>query len=241
MTSAEASVPLEGRVLAIAGAGGALGPTVVRRLAPTGARLALAGREAGPLEALASEVGVDADVTSVDLLDAAATRGWAEGIAERMGRVDGLLHLVGGWRGGTPIEESPREDWDFLAGLLIDTLQNVTQAFTPHLLASGRGRFAIVSAAQAQAPTHTNAAYAAAKAAAEAWTLALAHRFVGTGATANIVVVGSIVSPEMRAEDPDKDFSTFTPAESIADALAFLCSDAAASMNGQRLTLRGAV
>ena len=231
---------LEGRVLAIAGAGGSLGPTVVRRLAPTGARLAIAGRDAEPLEALASDVGIDADVTSVDLLDATATRAWADGIAERMGRVDGLLHLVGGWRGGKPIEESPREDWDFLASLLIDTLQNVTHAFVPHLLESGRGRFAIVSAAQAQAPTNTNAAYAAAKAAAEAWTLAFAHRLVGTGATANIVVVGSIVSPEMRAESPDKDFSTFTPAESIADALAYLCSDAAAPMNGQRLTLRGA-
>ena len=231
---------LEGRVLAIAGAGGSLGPTVVRRLARTGARLALAGRDAEPLEALASEIGVDSDVTSVDLVDEAAARAWANGIAERMGRVDGLLHLVGGWRGGKPIEESPREDWDFLASLLVDTLQSVTLAFVPHLLESGRGRFAIVSAAQAAAPTNTNAAYAAAKAAAEAWTLALAHRFRGTGATANIVVVGSIVSPEMRAEDPDKDFSTFTPAESIADALAYLCSDAAAPMNGQRLTLRGA-
>ena len=226
-------------MLAIAGAGGSLGPTVVRRLARTGARLALAGRAAEPLEALASDAGVDADVTAVDLLDQAATRAWADGIAERTGQVDGLLHLVGGWRGGASIEESPPEDWDLLASLLIDTLQNVTRAFTPHLLASGRGRFAIVSAAQAQAPTHTNAAYAAAKAAAEAWTLALAHRLRGTGATANIVVVGSIVSPEMRAESPDKDFSTFTPAESIADALAYLCSDAAAPMNGQRLTLRG--
>ena len=101
---------LEGRVLAIAGAGGSLGPTVVRRLAPTGARLALAGRDAGPLDALASEAGVEADVTSVDLLDADAARAWADGIAERRGGVDGLLHLVGGWRGGKPIEESPRED-----------------------------------------------------------------------------------------------------------------------------------
>jgi NAD(P)-dependent dehydrogenase (short-subunit alcohol dehydrogenase family) len=227
-------------VIAIAGAGGTLGPSVVRRLAPTGARLALAGRDVATLDALASEAGADADTTSVDLLDAEAARAWADGVAERLGGVDALLHLVGGWRGGKPIEESPRGDWDFLGSLLIDTLQNVTQAFVPHLLASGRGRFAIVGAGQAQSPTNTNAAYAAAKAAAEAWTLALADRFRGTGATANIVVVGSIVSPEMRAEAPDKDFSTFTPAESIAEALAFLCSDAAAPMNGQRLTLRGA-
>jgi len=238
--SADESRSLEGRVVAIAGAGGNLGPAVVRRFATTGARLALAGRDAEPLDALVAEVGIDADTASVDLLDASAAHTWADGIAERLGGVDALLHLVGGWRGGMPIEESPPEDWDFLASLLIDTLQNVTRAFVPHLLASGRGRFAIVSAAQAQAPTHTNAAYAAAKAAAEAWTLALAHRFRGTGATANVVVVGSIVSPEMRAEDPGKDFSTFTPAESIADALAYLCSDAAAPMNGQRLILRGA-
>ena len=116
----------------------------------------------------------------------------------------------------------------------------MTQAFAPHLMESGHGRFVGVSSGQAQAPTHKNAAYAAAKAAEEAWTLALADRFKGTGATANVVVVGSILTPQMREEDPDKDYSTFTPAEEIAEAIAYLCSDAAASMNGQRLTLRGA-
>jgi NAD(P)-dependent dehydrogenase (short-subunit alcohol dehydrogenase family) len=231
---------LAGRVVAIAGATGNLGPTVVRRLATTGARLALAGRDAAALQALAAKVGGDADTAAVDLLDEESARGWADGVVQRMGGVDALVHLVGGWRGGKPIEESPDEDWEFLHDLLIRTLQNATRAFTPHLLASGHGRFVIVSAGQAQAPTHTNAAYAAAKAAAEAWTLALAHRFKGSGATANIVVVGTILTPEMREESPDKDYSTFTPAEAIADAVAYLCSDAAAPMNGQRLTLRGA-
>jgi NAD(P)-dependent dehydrogenase (short-subunit alcohol dehydrogenase family) len=123
----------------------------------------------------------------------------------------------------------------------VETLQHATQAFAPHLLASGHGRFVLVSTGQAQAPTHPNAVYAAAKAASEAWTLALADRFKGSGATANMVVVGAIVTPAMRAEDPEKDFSTFTPAEEIADAIVYLSSDAAASMNGQRVTLRGAV
>ena len=228
------------RVIAIAGAGGNLGPTVVQRLAPTGARLALAGREKASLDALAAEAGAEADTASVDLLNAAAARTWAQEIAERHGRVDALVHLVGGWRGGKPIEEAPLEDWEFLHDLLIRTVQHATQAFAAHLLESGRGRFVIVSSSQGQAPTHTNAAYAAAKAAAESWTLALANRFRGSGATANIVVVGSIVTPAMRQESPDEDFSTFTPAEEIAEAVAYLCSDAAASMNGQRLTLRGA-
>ena len=231
---------LTGRVIAIAGAGGNLGPTVVQRLASTGARLALGGRHLEPLAALAAETDGEIDTAALDLLDAEASRSWANGVAERLGAVDGLVHLVGGWRGGSPIEEAPLEDWDFLEPLLVRTLVHATQAFAPHLLESGRGRVVVIAAGQAQAPTHPNALYAAAKAAAETWTLALADRFRGTGCTANLVVVGAIVTPGMREESPDKDFSTFTPAEEIAEAIAYLSSDAAASMNGQRLTLRGA-
>lgn len=231
---------LAGRVIAIAGAGGNLGPTVVQRLAPAGAALALGGRSTERLDELAREAGGEVDTAAVDLLDLEATRAWTAGIAERRGRVDGLVHLVGGWRGGSPIEEAPLEDWDELAPALVRTLMHATQAFAPHLLESGRGRVVVVSSAQAQSPTHKNAVYAAAKAAAETWTLALADRFRSTGSTANIVIVGAIVTPAMREETPDKDFSTFTPAEEIAEAIAYLCSDAAASMNGQRLVLRGA-
>jgi NAD(P)-dependent dehydrogenase (short-subunit alcohol dehydrogenase family) len=232
---------LEDRVIAVAGGAGNLGPTVVDRLASEGGRLSVCGRDRASLDALSAEIGHGIDTEVVDLMDAAATKAWADDLAARHGRVDGLVHLVGGWRGGTPIEEAPLEDWDFLSALLVRTLQHATQAFAPHLLASGRARFVLVSTGQAQAPTHPNAVYAAAKAASETWTLALADRFRGTDTTANIVVVGAIVTPAMRAESPEKDFSTFTPAEEIADAIVYLCSNDASSMNGQRLTLRGAV
>jgi NAD(P)-dependent dehydrogenase (short-subunit alcohol dehydrogenase family) len=232
---------LEGRVIAVAGGAGNLGPTVVRRLAEAGGVACVCGRDAESLEALASEIEPAIETDVVDLLDPPAAKGWADDLAARHdGRVDALVHLVGGWRGGPAIEEAPLADWDFLSALLVSTVQHATQAFATKLIESGRGRFVLVSAGQAQQPTHSNAAYAAAKAASEAWTLALADRFKGTGATANIVVVGAIVTPAMREEDPDKDFSTFTPAEQIAEAIAYLCSDDAASMNGQRVTLRGA-
>jgi len=231
---------LDDRVIAVAGGAGNLGPTVVERLASAGGQLSVCGRDRGSLDALSAEIGHGIETDVVDLLDSDATRAWADDLASRRGHVDGLVHLVGGWRGGTPIEEAPLADWDFLSGLLVRTLQHASQAFAPHLVASGRGRFVLISAGQAQMPTHPNAVYAAAKAASETWTLALADRFRGTGATANIVVVGSILTPAMRAESPEKDFSTFTPAEEIAEAIAYLCSADAASMNGQRLTLRGA-
>ena len=162
---------------------------------------------------------------------------WCAALVERFGRVDGLLHLVGGWRGGAPLHEAPLSDWDLLHDLLIRTVQNTTRAFHDQLAASPNGRFVLVSAKQAQQPSNSNAAYAAAKAAAEAWTLALADGFAATRATANIVVVDAILTPQMRAENPGKEFPTFTPAEQIAEAIAFLCSDAAEKMNGQRLPL----
>jgi NAD(P)-dependent dehydrogenase (short-subunit alcohol dehydrogenase family) len=172
----------------------------------------------------------------LDLLDADAARGWAEHLVERFGGVDAVAHLVGGWRGGQSIADAPLEDYDWLHDLLVRTVQHVSRAFLPALKTSG-GRFVLVSSAQAQAPTSTNASYAAAKAAAETWTLALADELSADGGAANILVVNAIVTPEMRAADPEKAFKTFTDAADIAAAIAFLFGDAASKMNGQRLSL----
>jgi NAD(P)-dependent dehydrogenase (short-subunit alcohol dehydrogenase family) len=231
---------LDGRVFAIAGIGGGLGPIVAERLAAASAIVAGTDRGQERVDEVGAELGLPAerwDGRAVDLLDEEAARGWCGALLERFGRVDGLLHLVGGWRGGQPLHEAPLADWDLLHDLLIRTVQHTTRAFHDALLASGHGRFVLVSAKQAQAPSNSNAAYAAAKAAAEAWTLALADGFAGTAATANIIVVDAILTPRMREESPEGDFSSFTPAEHIAEAIAFLCSDTAAEMNGQRLSL----
>src|SRR3954447_25777428 len=235
---------LEDRVIAIAGVGGGLGPVVAERLAAEGAIVAGAERSQESLDSLAADLGLPPerwDGRAVDLLDEEATRGWCAALVERVGQVDGLLHLVGGWRGGQPLHQAPLSDWELLHDLLIRTVQHTTRAFHDQIAASPQGRFVLVSSKQAQAPTDTNAAYATAKAAAEAWTLALADGFEGTSATANIIVVDAILTPRMREESPDEEFPTFTPAEQIAEAIAFLCSGAAEKMNGQRLplTMRG--
>lgn len=217
-----------------------MGPVVAERLAGAGATVCGTDREQARLDEIGEGLGLPEerwDGRVVDLLDEGAAHGWSEGLVERFGRVDALLHLVGGWRGGKPLHEAPLEDWDLLHDLLVRTVQHTSRGFHDALLASGHGRFVLVSAKQAQAPSNTNAAYAAAKAAAEAWTLALADGFNEEKATANIIVVDAILTPRMREESPDEEFPTFTPAEHIAEAMAFLCSDAAAEMNGQRLRL----
>src|SRR6478736_10265619 len=178
------------QVIAIAGVTGGLGPVVAQRLAAAGATVAGAGRDQSALDALSADLDFPPerwDGRAVDLLDEDAARAWCAALVERFGRVDGLLHLVGGWRGGEPLHEAPLADWDLLHDLLIRTVQHTSRAFHDALVASGHGRFVLVSAKQAQSPTNENASYAAAKAAAEAWTLALADGFAGSGATANII------------------------------------------------------
>ena len=234
------SSELQGRVIAVAGAGGGLGPSVCNRLAEDGAVLCLCERTQEHAENTAQELELPDDrfdARGVDLLDAEAAEGWASHLSERFGKVDGLLHLVGGWRGGDPIESFDLADYEFLHDLLVRTVQLTSRAFHSALTASDHGRFVLVSSSAAQRPEGTNAAYAAAKAAAEAWTLALADSFKDTNATANVVVVNAILTPAMREANPEKQFPTFTPAKDLADAIAFVCSDAAAKMNGQRLSL----
>lgn len=219
-------------VVAVAGAGGGLGPHVVGALLEAGYDVAAADRRGGAIEGL----GVDA--TAVDLLTTEGAEEWAASVKEKFGGCDALLHLVGGWRGG-PFEGFPLDDVELLHDLLVRTVVHTSRAFMPMLKASGRGRFLLVSSPQADAPSAHHAAYGAYKAAAEAWTLAVADELSDHGGTANIVRVNAILTPQMREENPDKAYAAFTRAEDIAEALAWLLSPAGAKMQGQRLALHG--
>ncbi|MDQ3768392.1 MAG: SDR family oxidoreductase [Actinomycetota bacterium] len=233
---------LDGRVFAIAGAGGGLGPSVVKRLATAGAVVCVSDVAAERVEPLGSELGPGSDrfdARAVDLLDESAARDWRAQIEDRFGRVDALLHLVGGWRGGVALAEAPLSDYEWLHDLLVRTVQHTTAAFLPALRAAGtRARFVLVSSAAAQRPSARGAPYAAAKAAAEAWTLALADDLAATGGTANILVVREI-GPERGDPASGEPSPTATPADDLAQALAWLVGPAAGRMNGQRLALHG--
>ena len=231
---------LDGRVIAIAGAAGGLGPTVARRLANDGATIAATDVNQERLDELGTDLGLPEDRydgRTVDLLSEDATREWASALVDRFGRVDVLLHLVGGWKGGDPIATTPLSEYEWLHDLLVHTVQHTTRAFYEQLADSDHGRFVLVSSSQAQSPSGTNASYAATKAAAESWTLALADSLKDTNATANIVVINAILTPSMREKNPDKKFATFTSTDDLAEAIRYVLGDSAAKMNGKRLEL----
>lgn len=234
------------RVVVVTGCAGPAGRAVVRRLLADGALVLGVDANPGSLEALrASLPAADAarfQGAVVDLLDADATTAWARGVLAEHGCVDGVAHLVGGWRGGTSFADNSLADSDWLLALLLRTLQNVSLAFHDGLLASSGSRFVIISATAVTAPTPGGAAYAAAKAAAEAWTFALAASFAAAeGASprsaATALVVKALVSDEMRTERPDAAFAGYTHVDELATRIAGLWDEDAAALNGTRVVL----
>ncbi|MGC5006633.1 SDR family NAD(P)-dependent oxidoreductase [Streptomyces sp. NBC_00353] len=239
---------LEGAVIAVAGAAGPAGRATLLRLAEAGA--IVVASDADPTR-LAEAVdaaryahgGATVTGDTVDLLDLAATREWAAKTEKEFGRIDGLVHLVGGWRGSATFAETDLADWDLLEKLLIRTVQHTSLAFHDGLLRSDRGRFLLISAAGASQPTAGNAAYAASKAAAEAWTLALADAFRKAGGdegprtAAAILIVKALVHDAMRAERPNAKFAGFTDVKELADAIAGVWERPAPEVNGKRLWL----
>lgn len=231
---------LRDSVVVVAGAGGSAGPEVVRQLSRAGATVVMANRSLEPLHALEAEIAAAGGSTrsyAVDLLDEAATKAWASSVLAEFGRVDGVVHLVGGWRGGKSITESDLGDWDWLEHQLVRTAQHTSRAFHDALQASPAGRFVLVSAVAASRPTANNASYAAAKAAAEAWTLAVADSFRDSNAAASIVVVKALVTPGMREAKPDAKFSGFTDTADLATEIVELWDRPADEINGERLWL----
>jgi len=234
---------LKDKVVAITGAAGGLGPTVARAFHAADAVLALAGRDNEKLVRLLDSLGAPRErrmATAVDLIEESATRTWADSIISAFGRVDIVVHLVGGYKGGTSISDISTADWDSLRSSLVTTTLNVVRAFARPLSANGWGRFLAVTSPRAQTPTAKSALYAMAKSASDALVLALAAELAGTGATANLIAADSI-EPEAEHERvaPKKAYGKSTPAGEIAAAMLFLCSDEAATINGVRLPILG--
>lgn len=250
----------------VTGGSGPSGIATARALRGAGHRVFTVGSDAARIEAAAAEAGDGVTPLACDLASLADVRALRESIAGLAGRVDGVIHLVGGWRGAKGITDQSDDDWDFLARNAVTTLRNVTRVFFDDLAASEAGRFAMVSSTAVSAPTAAGASYAAAKAAAEAWTLAVADGFrrvhaagnaTGTGtpeqdraqqdnagqdsaalrSAAVIFVVKALVDAKMRAKAPDRKFPGFTDVADLAAAAAGLFNAPAGDLNGQRLLL----
>ena len=213
---------LAGRLVLIAGATSASGAAVARALTAAGAAVVAVGTRPDALEALRASVpGVTTH--TCDLSDLGAVTALASDVHSASGRLDGLVHLVGGWRGGGGLAGQTDEDWDFF-DRAFRTLRNTTRVFSDDLVASPAGRLAFVSSTAVDAPTAGAANYAAAKAASDAWVRAVAQGFgkdAPGSAAATLFVVGALSGLEER----------------LGDEVVRLWSAAPSDVNGARLPL----
>jgi NAD(P)-dependent dehydrogenase (short-subunit alcohol dehydrogenase family) len=229
-------------VVLVTGATGPVGRAAAARFAADGAVLALNGSDPGRLQSLVDGLDLPAGTVMAapgDLTDAAAARMVATAVEERFGRIDVLLHLVGGWAGGTSVVDlDPAEVRSMLDQHLWTTL-NVLQAVVPGMVARRYGRVVAVSSPFASTPGPKGASYAMAKAAEEALVRTLAREHASDGITANLLVVKAVDAALERETSPSKANASWVTPDEVADVLAWLASPAAAAVNGARIPLDG--
>lgn len=192
---------LQDKVIVIAGATSAAGRSVARALVEAGARVVAVGSHQGRLDELEVEipgvVGERADLTDGDDVLELAMR-----VHASVGDVDGVVHLVGGWRGGGGIAGQTEEDYRVLERSFT-ALRYVSRVFFDDLVHSDAGRIAIVSSTTVEKPTAGGANYTAIKAASESWMRSLADGFrkADSPAAAVTLRVKSLAGLEARLAD----------------------------------------
>jgi NAD(P)-dependent dehydrogenase (short-subunit alcohol dehydrogenase family) len=233
---------LRNRVVLIGGATGTLGSAVTREFAKTEARLALTSTSAEELDELAGELELPDErvfVSTVDATDPESVDRLVSGIVERFGALHVLLNTVGGWGGGKTVSETPVDQWEWMLTLNLRSAFLLSRAVLPHMLDAGWGRIVHTSSKTAVEPRSKEVGYAVAKMGVITLTKVIAREIKGSGVTANVVLPSIIDTPANRQMMSSADTSKWVPPEHIAATMRFLCSDVAASINGDRIPIYG--
>lgn len=214
----------------ITGANGGLGTAVCQEFLSTSAKVigvALEWRQSAPFTT------ISADVTTQAGCDSMVKQ------ALEHGPIDALVHLVGGFAGGSPVAETTDQTWDSMMNVNLRAAFCCVRAALKPMQAAGRGRIVAIGTRMAVEPSPDFAAYAVSKAALVALVKTVAAEGQKFGVTANVVLPSTIDTPANRAAMPKADFSRWVAPQSIAKLLVFLASDAAADTSGAVIPIYG--
>src|ERR1043166_177735 len=200
---------MEGKVVAITGGLGAHGPGVAREAVARGAQAALIDAANG-----AGEVAGAFVQGGVDLTDSAAAERAFAAIKQRLGRIDALLNIAGGFR-WEPLAGGDLKTWDFLYRVNVLTAATACKAALPYL-AECKGAIVNVSAFASTRAAAGMGAYAASKAGVAKLTEALAAEQRENGVRVNAVLPSIIDTAVNRKDMPDADFKSWVTVQELA-------------------------
>ena len=233
---------LEGKVALVTGVShdGQVGQAVAKVLAEKGAALAICARTQSNLEARAKELrqaGARVLPLAANLTDESQVRQLIERALSEYRKIDILVNLAGGLTRYKSAVEHSLDDWNHELGNNLLSAFLTSRAVFPHMRDAGGG--VIINFARAGLSQANMVAYNCAKAGIEALTRTLALEGRDFGIRVNAVAPGLVDTASNIAAMKPKDMKRWAKRQDIAEAVAFLASDAAAGITGQMIPVTG--
>lgn len=231
-------------VVLITGGAGNLGRSVTRAFLEAGARVAVplhSTDRQDALDDLKPEFGGRLHEFALDLTTERGANAAIEEMLEWGERLDSVIHLVGGYRGGARLIDTPTEAWDRMMDLNLKSSWLVARAAIREMIPRGGGSLVFVSsrAAQDRRERAGQAAYAVSKAGLLVLVEAIAEEHRGDGIRANAVLPGTIDTEDNRRAMPDADHARWTGPEEIARVILYLASPEAGIVSGAAVPVFG--
>jgi NAD(P)-dependent dehydrogenase (short-subunit alcohol dehydrogenase family) len=230
---------MDGKVIIVTGALGALGKVVAQAALARGARVAGVDHAQAQTPATPTRI----EFGGVDLSDAAQAKTAIDAAASHFGRLDALINIAGGFAFETVAEGDSKGEsttWQRMYALNVATALNASRAALSHLASAGAGRIVNIGAIGALQAGAGMGAYAASKAGVHRLTEALAAEWKGK-ITVNAVLPSIIDTAANRASMPTADFATWVRPQELAEVILFLASDAASAVTGALIPVSGRV
>ena len=239
----------QGRIALVTGASQGIGRACALELARAGATVALAARNEAKLAETVAEIeaaGGQATAFALDMASEESIKAVAKAVTERFGKVEILVNNAGITRDGLMMAMK-RADWDDVLSTNLTGAFLLTQALVRPMLKNRWGRIINISSVVGRTGQAGQANYAASKAGLIGLTRAMAREVASRGITVNAVAPGYIETAMTEVLDEKQRTAMLAgiplgragTAAEIAQAVAFLASDAAAYITGHVLDVNG--
>ena len=226
---------LEGKTTIVTGAKGGLGTFVTESFLNAGATVIGVSRSIQATDFdHAAFVAMPAELSSGE-----GARKVADEVVARFGRIDALVHVMGGFAGGKSVAETDDATFEKMLDLNYRAAFFIARAVLPQMRQQGSGRILAVASRQAVEPAATVGAYSASKAALVSLIRTIALENKDHCISANTVLPGTMDTPGNRAGDPSADGSQWVQPSQVAAILLHLASDAGAQITGAAIPVYG--